>query len=118
MSLALATDQLSVADCPRWIEDGSAVKLSMRGGCGLVGGGGGGSTLAAGGGGGGGATGALFLHPSTATSIVAANTAALSVPLFSLIFTSCLLSSVEISCWRNSSLSPSTTPVEGCSPAW
>jgi hypothetical protein len=80
MFVAAATDQRNVADCPRWIVVGSAVKESMRGGCALGGGGGGVSTT--GGGGGGGAAATFFLHPAVASKSAAANTTALSVLVF------------------------------------
>jgi hypothetical protein len=57
---------------------GSALKVSMRGGCALAGGGGGGASTT-GGGGGGAAAATFFLHPAVASKSVAANTAALSV---------------------------------------
>jgi hypothetical protein len=61
---------------------GSAVKLSIR----TAGGLGGSSTFGGGAGGGGAGAGAFFLHPATDTSKTAANTAALSVLVFILIF--------------------------------
>ena len=77
MLVAFATAQRKVDDWPRSIEAGSAVNVSMRGGCGFGGGGGGASTIGAGGGGGAAAT--FFLHPAVASKSVAANTVALSV---------------------------------------
>jgi hypothetical protein len=76
LSVALATDQVNVADWPRWMERGSAPKFVMRA-AGAVGGGGG-ATSALGGGGGGGA-GTFFLHAVTVIINTTANTAALSV---------------------------------------
>jgi hypothetical protein len=59
------TSQRSVADCPRWIEVGSALNCATVGAAGL-----GGSTLAAGaGGGGGGGGGAFFLQPAANIAI-------------------------------------------------
>jgi hypothetical protein len=59
MSVASVTDQRSVADCPRSMEVGSALK-EMLGAFG-----GGGVSFTAGGGGGGGAGGGtFFLHPA------------------------------------------------------
>src|SRR5580658_18497 len=104
-SVALATDQLNVADCPRWMVCGSAVKLLMRAAWGLGGGGGGGggvSTLAGAGGGGGGGAGAFFLQPAVASNNIAANTAAFSVLLFIRILTilaSCLGSNKAL--WKS-----------------
>ena len=89
MSVELATDQVNVADWPRWMVCGSAVKLLIRAASGLGGGGGGGGggvTTAAGGGGGGGA-GAFFLQPTAATINIAANTAAFRVLVFIRILT-------------------------------
>jgi hypothetical protein len=71
----LATDQRSVADWPRSMFRGSAVKLLIRGA--KAAGGGGGSGAGAGAGGGG-ATGAFFPHPADTINRVV-NTAALSV---------------------------------------
>src|SRR5580658_9197904 len=83
MSVAFATDQRKVADCPRSMVAGSAVKVSIRAACGLGGGGGGGGAGAAAGGGagGGGGAGVFFLQPAAATNNTAPNTAALSVLL-------------------------------------
>jgi hypothetical protein len=76
----LAIDHRRVADWPRSIVRGSAVKLLM---CAADGVGGGGSvTFAAGGGGGGAGAGAFFLQPATDKNSIVANTAALSVLVF------------------------------------
>lgn len=83
ISVAFATDQRSVADWPRSIFRGSAVKLLIRGASAAGGGGGSGAGAGAGGGG---ATGAFFPHPATDTSSKAVNTATLSVLWFNLIF--------------------------------
>jgi hypothetical protein len=76
VSVALATDQVNVADWPRWIERGSAPKLVMRA-AGAAGGGGGGvgSTIFGGGAG----AGTFFEHAVTVIINTTANTAALSV---------------------------------------
>jgi hypothetical protein len=77
MFVAAATVHRSVADWPRWMVVGSAVKLSMRGGWAFGAGGGGGASTT--GGGGGGAAATFFLHPAAASKSVAAHTAAPSV---------------------------------------
>ena len=76
MSVAFATDQRNVADWPRSMVLGSAVKSLIRT---AADGGGGAGAAAGGGGGGGGGTGAFFLQLAADTSKTAANTAALSV---------------------------------------
>jgi hypothetical protein len=79
ISVALATDQRKVADWPRSMLLGSAVKLLIRtpraagGGAGLFVG------ADVGVAGGGEATGAFFLHPATETISNAPNAAAQSV---------------------------------------
>ncbi len=88
MSVALAIDQRKVADWPRSMVRGSAVKLLMRAAEGV---GGGGSTTFAGAGGGGGGAGAFFLQPATDKNSIPANTAALSVLIFIRILTLALL---------------------------
>jgi hypothetical protein len=76
LSVALATDQVNVADWPRWMERGSAPKAVIRAaGAAGGGGGGGGSTVF----GGGGATATFFEHAVTVIINTTANTAALSV---------------------------------------
>jgi hypothetical protein len=80
MSVALEMDQRKVADWPRSMLRGSAVKLLIRGADTPGGGGaGGGSVLSPCVGGGAVATGVFFLHPAEAASNTSANTAALSV---------------------------------------
>ncbi len=98
MSVALATDQLRVADWPRWMAAGSAVKLLILAACGLGGGGGGGGgvVLVGAGGGGGGGAGAFFLHPAAANNRIAQNAAVLRVLLFKVI-----LDSLASSGWCN-----------------
>jgi len=76
LSVALATDQVNVADWPRWMERGSAPKLVMRAAGAAGGGGGAGVTT---GGGGGAGAGTFFLHAVTVIINTTANTAALSV---------------------------------------
>jgi hypothetical protein len=80
MSVALAMDQRKVADWPRSMLRGSAVKLLIRG-ADTPGGGGGGVGVVFVGEDGGGAvvTGTFFLHPAEAASSTSVNTAALSV---------------------------------------
>lgn len=83
ISVALATDQLSVAGWPRWMVCGSTVKLLMRAPCGLGGGVVGAVPVVGAGGGGGGGAGALFLwQPAASISNVAQNAAVDSVLLF------------------------------------
>jgi hypothetical protein len=60
------TFQRNVADCPRWMLDGSPWKNSMR----ATGLGGAGSTCFTGGGGGGGGGGGFFLQPDAIKSTV------------------------------------------------
>jgi hypothetical protein len=64
-SVAFCTFQRSVADWPRWMEEGSTENE-------IEGFGGGGAGCSGGGGGGGGGTGALFLHPAANNAIVKA----------------------------------------------
>jgi hypothetical protein len=103
MLVEFATDQLNVADWPREIVCGSAVKLLIRAACGFGGGGGGGggaSTLA-GGGGGGGAAGAFFLQPAAASNIIAANTAANTATLDVLLFIRILTILASSGCFKS-----------------
>jgi hypothetical protein len=80
MSVAFAMPQRNVADCPRSMLRGSAVKLSIRAAPATGGGGVGVGVLSALGGGGGVDTGAFFgLHPAALISNNIVNTAALSV---------------------------------------
>jgi hypothetical protein len=82
MSVAFATDQRNVADCPRSMVRGSAAKSLIRGAAD----GGGGASALGGGGGGGGGTGAFFLQPAADKSKTVTNTAALSVLVLIRIF--------------------------------
>src|SRR5258706_14282720 len=84
ISIAFATDQRSVADWPRSMVRGSAVKLLIRGA--EATGGGGSTVLVGAGGGGGGGRGPFFFHPATEKSSIEANTPALSVLLFIFIY--------------------------------
>jgi hypothetical protein len=88
ISVAFVTAQRSVADCPRSIVEGSAVKLPMEG---FAGGGGGAGASFGGGGGGGG--GVFFLHPVTTSNKVSAMSRAHIFFLFILNF--CLLVSLN-----------------------
>jgi hypothetical protein len=75
----LEIDQRNVADCPRSMLRGSAVKLLIRAADGDGGGAGAGFVFVGGAGGGAVGTGVFFLQPVEATSSTIANTAALSV---------------------------------------
>ena len=72
-------DQRKVADWPRSMLRGSAVKLLIRAADAVGGGGAGGVVFVGADGGGGGATGVFFLHPAEAANNTSVNTAALSV---------------------------------------
>jgi hypothetical protein len=76
--VALPTDQRSVADCPRSMVRGSAVKLLIRTASAGAGGGSDGG-FGVGAGGGAVAIGVFFLQPDTDISSTVANIAALSV---------------------------------------
>src|ERR1700685_2041016 len=116
ISVALATDQRKVADCPRSMLLGSAVKLLIRAAVPVGGGGSGGVVFApAGVTGCGAATGAFFLHPATETISNAPNAAAQSVRDF--MFIGCAFPFSDNSP-RILSLSLSTTPVEYCFRWW
>jgi len=88
ISVAFATDHRKVADWPRSMVRGSAVKLLIRA---AAGGAGAGAGAAAGAGGGGAGTGAFFLHAATDIRSAAVNTTAPSVLVFIRILKTCLL---------------------------
>ena len=85
MSVAFAIDHRSVADWPRSMLRGSAVKLLIRAADAVGAGGGSGSLVGAGVGAGAVGTGVFFLHPATLIISNIVNTAVPSVLGFSLI---------------------------------
>jgi hypothetical protein len=104
MSVASLTLQRSVADCPRWMVDGSATNCAIEG---LAGGGGGGVGSSLGGGGGGGVA-TFFLHPVAPMNSVNPNRIRLIFRLFIVDLASCrtinftptsVFISTPASCW-------------------